>query len=873
MSPQRMTTEELERTMRTLEPVYELVRVVDPSVTQGQTLTNDGALGLPHRCYDLLSKERRCKNCISARTVAGQCSVSKFEVVDDNAFFISTRYIEVDGKPRSLELVQRIDNGTLLSDNDGDSHATSLNELVEHDEQARYADDIPNVMNRAYLDEGINALSSGHVALMRVMSVTQPDSLVTQPVDAQTLKIVAASALTHMRTADTLVRYADDTFAILFESIPAYLFRERLAQIRTQALKAVQRDRTLPAIDIAIGGVTQEGLVRDLLVQAEQALVAASQVTRRIVMHEDDMDAMPIPALVGVPELGHHERHLDALTKLPTVGVFRHAVQELIDQLEPKDVLHVAHMDIENFKAFNRAHGLPEGDLLLVDLANAIRSEFAEDLVARCGVDTFEVATKANDVHDRIEHLCTYLDSRRRGVAILLKAGVYDVRDPNTDARLALDRAKIACDSIKGRFDQTVCLFDSKLERLTTMQSYVVHTLDEALASGYIQPYYQAIVRSFTSRVCSMEALSRWVDPTRGMISPADVIPTLERCHLIHKHDLHIVDCVCRDLRNCLDAGEAVVPISVNLSRLDFELCDIFEQIEGIVSRYRLDRSLLDIEVTESTFDDSNTGFHEQIERFRSAGYEIWMDDFGSGYSTLNLLKDVTFDVLKIDMDFLRGLERNQNSKEIIVSVVNMCKRLGIRPLAEGVETPTQFAFLRSIGCEMIQGYLFSRPQPGLHHRNGENLVMESLADRTYFESIGRVNLLSQQTAEAVSPTNGDPELHGMPLSIVEWNGSRVEFFTMNEAYQHYLHDKGYESVESAQRALNNNAQVQSLLQQIASGREDTSGAVRFVARRGPSIAFLFSPLHLELEQGTGAGTGDGLIVPPNKNGLEQGTG
>lgn len=841
-----MTTEELERTMRTLEPVYELVRVVDPSVTQGQTLTGEGSLGLPHRCYDLLSKERRCKNCISARTVAGQCSLSKFEVVDDNAFFISTRYIEVDGKPRSLELVQRVDNDTLLSnDGDkGDSHAASLSALVEHDEQARYADDIPGVMSRAYLDEGINALSSGHVALMRVMPGSQLGSPSNRPADAQTLKIVAASALTHMRTADTLVRYADDTFAILFESIPAHLFRERLEQIRTQALAAVQSDRNLPPIDIAIGGVTHEGLVRDLLAQAEEALVAASQITRRIVMHEDEASAVPAPTLVGVPELGQHERRLDALTKLPTVGVFRHDVQDLIDRLGPDDVLHVAHMDIENFKAFNRAHGLPEGDLLLIDLANAIRREFAEDLVARCGVDTFEVATTADDVRDRVERLCSYLDARKRSVAILLKVGMYDVNDPNTEARLALDRAKIACDSIKGRFDQTVCLFDSKLEHLTTMQSYVVHTLDEALASGYIQPYYQAIVRSFTSRVCSMEALSRWVDPTRGMISPADIIPTLERCHLIHKHDLHIVDCVCRDLRNCLDAGEAVVPISVNLSRLDFELCDIFEQIEGIVSRYRLDRSLLDIEVTESTFDDSNTGFHEQIERFRSAGYEIWMDDFGSGYSTLNLLKDVTFDVLKIDMNFLKGLERNQNSKEIIVSVVDMAKRLGIRPLAEGVETPAQLAFLRSIGCEMIQGYLFSRPQPGLHHRSGEDLVMESLADRTYFESIGRVNLLSQQTAEAVSPTHGDPELHGMPLAIVEWNGTRVEFFAMNEAYQQYLHDKGYESVESAQRALNNNAQVQSLLQEIATGREDTS-AVRLVARHGTSIAFLFSPLHL----------------------------
>jgi EAL domain-containing protein (putative c-di-GMP-specific phosphodiesterase class I) len=441
-------------------------------------------------------------------------------------------------------------------------------------------------------------------------------------------------------------------------------------------------------------------------------------------------------------------------------------------------------------------------------------------------------------------------------VNLELKAGVCVVDVP-LSATSAIDRAKIACDSTKGKFDLVLRTFDGKLEHRILASDHIVKSLDTAIKKGYIQPYYQPIVRSFTGKVCSIEALSRWIDPDRGLLSPADVIPTLEDRHLIHHHDVHIVRCVCRDLRAMMDANMPVVPVSVNLSRLDFQLCDIFDAVERAIEEFDIPRSLLDIEVTESTLDTSNAFFRPQIERFRAAGHEIWMDDFGSGYSSLNLLKDYDFDVLKIDMAFLYGLESNHNSQEIVSSVVDMAKRLGIRTLAEGVETDAQREFLRGIGCEMVQGYLFSRPVPFSSLAHGLSLGFESLENREYYESVGRVNLLSQQPDEALRPLGGDAVGRGMPLAVVEWDGRSCHYFLANEAYQRNLCRLGFARTEDAAKTLSRNAAMLSALEVMAHGpansrdemlvRYTVNGLerttmVQFVARCDRGAAFLVRP-------------------------------
>jgi EAL domain-containing protein (putative c-di-GMP-specific phosphodiesterase class I) len=376
------------------------------------------------------------------------------------------------------------------------------------------------------------------------------------------------------------------------------------------------------------------------------------------------------------------------------------------------------------------------------------------------------------------------------------------------------------------------------------------------LEKGYIQPYYQAIVRAFTGKVCACEVLSRWVDPERGLISPVEIIPSLERHHLIHRHDIHIVRCACRDLRHRMDQGRRVVPVSINLSRLDFELCDIFQEVEDALAAHGIPRSLVGIEVTESALSGTEEGFRREMERFRGAGYEIWMDDFGSGYSSLNTLKDYTFDVLKIDMDFMRGLEGNRNSRRIVRSVVDMAKRIGVRTLAEGVETREQFDYLRSLGCEMIQGFLFARPMPLDDLDLTQYVGIEDDMERAYLDQVGRVNLLSQTPGEELTSSR-EQRTKGRPFAIVSWNGRELSYFSANDAYERLLRERGIGSIEEAQAHLDEDWDLLAEIGALDTGNDLAleHSSLRFilgdalhparlsvVARQRGSVAILVSP-------------------------------
>ncbi len=843
-----MTTEELERTMRVLEPVYDLVRVVDPSHMQGSSLGQDGKLDMPHRCFDLLNKGRRCQNCISARTVACGHSVSKFEFVGDDAFYISTRYVEVGGKPRAIELVKKINEETLVAPSD-DKAAKAMRSIMKHDADYRYRDERTGVLTRSYLDEGINELKGGKLAMLRVTGLegTPSDDLVST---------IAQAINEHVRRSDTLVHLEDATFVIIFEGISQREFSSLLEELRVSVRDALVRDGHNPEAEVVIGAVSHEDSVRELILLARDALVRAERSAGRIVLITKADEANDAHDQLGdVPTPGAHAQDVDALTRMPVVRVFRNRLSEQLESLTPEEKpIYVAHLDIENFKSFNRTYGLSEGDVLLAHLADALRDEFVDDLMTRASVDTFVVATRADDVETRIERVRALLSSLRRDAPLDLKAGIRVMRNGSISPHLAMDQAKIACDMIKGDYSRSLRWFDGDLERKISMRDYLVKSLDTAIAEGYIRPYYQIIVRSFTNKACSAEVLSRWVDPTHGLISPADVIPTLERHHLIHKHDIHIVRCACRDLRTCMDQGKKVVPISVNLSRLDFELCDIFSEIEAVVTDYSIPRSFVGIEVTESTLERSNKVFKPQVDRFREAGYEIWMDDFGSGYSSLNTLKDYQFDVLKIDMAFLRGLEENQNSQKIIRSIVDMAKRIGIRTLAEGVETPAQFRFLRSIGCEMIQGYLFSRPLPIDEVELNKYVGVEDDEERGFLEEVGRINLLAQEPAKSIGLMKAEAsEPAGTPFAIVSWNGSELHYFATNESYLQLLRQCGIASSQEAEQQLNDDATLleafaafggshDSMVLDFPMGIARCQARVRYVAQGNNTTAYLVSP-------------------------------
>ena len=324
------------------------------------------------------------------------------------------------------------------------------------------------------------------------------------------------------------------------------------------------------------------------------------------------------------------------------------------------------------------------------------------------------------------------------------------------------------------------------------LRQYIKTHIDEALEKGWIQLYYQPVVRALSRTLAGYEALARWQDPVRGLISPAAFIPALEEIHAIHKLDLYMVDQICSLYGPRNDLGVPTVPISFNLSRLDFFDCDIHAEISRRVDRAGVPHGNLAIEITESVFVQDMSVIAPILDQFRQDGYSLWMDDFGSGYSSLNVLKDYAFDTIKLDMEFLRRF--TDRAKVIVESVIRMAKDLNIQTLAEGVETEAQAEFLRNIGCSLLQGFLFSKPFEMTREKVAQKdlgLIHETPEVRKYFDRAAQVDLLTDT-----------------PLALVEFRQNTAEehnfrFLFANDGYRKSLASMGLTTVQKTENALN----------------------------------------------------------------------
>ena len=404
----------------------------------------------------------------------------------------------------------------------------------------------------------------------------------------------------------------------------------------------------------------------------------------------------------------------DALTGLLTRSSFHQQAGEILNR--GFDGLALIWLNIDNFKMFNERFGFKRGDLLLREIAAVIRVIFSPEsysgnLAARFNDDCFAVLTDWASVEINTDMLQEYMRALHEDITLRLRAGIY-FPSAGEDIRSACDRAKLACDSIRKNHSVSLCMFHDGMSRTLNLQQYILDSLGTALQDGSIRVLYQPIVRVKSGKICEAEALARWSDPELGNISPGDFIPTLEEYREIHRLDIYALKQVCRDYHARSVKGLPVLPVSVNLSRLDFELCDIIKEVELAATINDIPRNMLHIEITESVSDEDITVLNLGIERFRAMGYEVWMDDFGSGYSSLNVLKDYNFDTIKFDMKFLHGFDVNKSEKAkyIISSNLKMARLMGMEALAEGVETQEQFEYLRSIGFDKVQGYYFGRP-------------------------------------------------------------------------------------------------------------------------------------------------------------------
>ena len=369
-------------------------------------------------------------------------------------------------------------------------------------------------------------------------------------------------------------------------------------------------------------------------------------------------------------------------------------------------------LDIENFKNYNEKYNYWEGNCFLKDFAEKIEEVFAGAVSAHFSNDNFVIFTEDKDTQEKLKKLRDFVINSETDIRMGLKVGAYRPKDRDTMPIIACDYARYACYSIKKNFNKDYCEYNEKMSQDFHKKQYIINNIDSALKNNYIRVYYQPVINSSNNNLCGIEALARWDDPQYGFLSPVDFINTLEEYHQIHKLDMHILERVCQDIYLTKEQGFRVIPVSLNFSRLDFDSLNLVEEIESRMEEYRIEKELIHIEITESAISENDEKLMGAMEKLRTSGYALWLDDFGAGYSGLNVLKEYDFDVMKIDMKFLSNFSGNIKARQILKNVVNLAKELGMETLTEGVETEEARDFLQEIGCKCLQGYLFGKPMP-----------------------------------------------------------------------------------------------------------------------------------------------------------------
>ncbi|MEG2369047.1 MAG: EAL domain-containing protein [Raoultibacter sp.] len=476
----------------------------------------------------------------------------------------------------------------------------------------------------------------------------------------------------------------------------------------------------------------------------------------------------------------------DALTGLyNTLAFLDEATQRLTEN--PSEQFDVLYIDIDHFKIFNEWHGRDAGDRLIKSLSNhlaTLRDEH-QGIAGYFGGDDFALLlprkTVTQELLTEIVQLSTadFEDS----IGFLPVVGICEIDDNTADCWTLCDHALTALNSIKGNYTTRIAYYDNTMTQRLEQEPKILLEVQRALKNREFVLYWQPKCNALNNKIVGLEALVRWEHPERGFVMPGEFIPLLEKSGFIASLDLYVWEEACRTLQKWIGAGHRAIPASVNISRADLFSVDVPAALEKLVEKYQIDRSLLELEITESSYveDENVSNIATQLQE---AGFTILMDDFGSGYSSLNMLKDVTVDILKIDMNFLKPSKTTGNRGESILrSVISMAQLMDLDIIAEGVETREQVDFLLELGCPYIQGYYFYKPlSTEVLEKiliDEENVDFEGIQKNT----IQRISLTDLVKDGLASKTLLDNLVGG--VAVYELYEDRFEILQANERYYH----------------------------------------------------------------------------------------
>lgn len=408
------------------------------------------------------------------------------------------------------------------------------------------------------------------------------------------------------------------------------------------------------------------------------------------------------------------EYELDDLTGVYSRKAFYVHVKEILNS-NKNDSFFICAVDVDKFKVINDLFGAVAGDGVLKYLADSIRNYIDDDkqcVVGRMHADNFMICLHMKEGVE--EEFANYLDKKMEEYSlpfrIYVKCGIYHVHNLGIPVDIMCDRANMALVGIKGIYTSKYAIYDEKLRNQILQEQEINNEMLTALSEGQFVPFYQPKYNMDTGKIIGAEALVRWEHPQKGLVSPGIFIPVFEKNGFIANLDKYIWESVCADIHKWISADRGICPISVNVSRVELYDKNLPAILKGLVEKYNIPIGLLQLEITESAYTDSPEQMINAINNLKEEGFTILMDDFGSGYSSLNSLKDIPIDVLKLDLKFLYKSDGNKKADSILKSVVQMAKRLELSVIAEGVEEKAQVDFLKSVGCIKAQGYYYSKP-------------------------------------------------------------------------------------------------------------------------------------------------------------------
>lgn len=396
---------------------------------------------------------------------------------------------------------------------------------------------------------------------------------------------------------------------------------------------------------------------------------------------------------------------------------FIRITERLLNEVPDRTKYAVLFFNVKNFKAVNELFGVESGDVVLQNIFRTLtHSKLSPVITARVESDHFVCLVENKNLD--FEELTSVCDNKfvkdGKCMNLIIRCGIFYVEEKPMKISGMIDRAKLAKRYITDEYVQPYMVYDHSMQVAYIDKAKLARELQEGIAKEQFKVYYQPVIDTKTGKIASAEALIRWIHPDKGFISPALFIPALEENGHISELDFYVLKKVWQFINDRCENNKFVVPISVNLSWMDFYDEIMMEKILKEMDRFRENgrEHMARFEITETSYAAIRENRSGILESLRIKNAKILLDDFGSGFSSFGMLQDYDFDILKIDMSFIRKIGENPKTKSIVHSIIGMAHEIGIKTVAEGVETEEQVSFLRQSGCDYIQGYYYSKPLP-----------------------------------------------------------------------------------------------------------------------------------------------------------------